>query len=82
MNGADQHSARSPSGLRRTPKIGPCAVHWLPPPEVLGHRAGKGHGSCAIHCHRDSEFEFTVEEPEPIIPVREVIEEEEDSATA
>ena len=46
---------------------------------IMGHLIPAGTG---FPCHRDSEFEFTVEEPEPIIPVRETIEEEEDTATA
>jgi DNA-directed RNA polymerase subunit beta' len=46
---------------------------------IMGHLIPAGTG---FPCHRDSEFEFTVEEPEPIVQVRETIEEEEDSATA
>jgi DNA-directed RNA polymerase subunit beta' len=46
---------------------------------IMGHLIPAGTG---FPCHRDSEFEFTVEEPEPIVHVRENIEEEEDSATA
>jgi DNA-directed RNA polymerase subunit beta' len=46
---------------------------------IMGHLIPAGTG---FPCHRESEFEFTVEEPEPIIQVPEAIEEEEDSATA
>ena len=46
---------------------------------IMGHLIPAGTG---FPCHRDSEFEFTVEEPEPVVHVRETIEEEEDSATA
>jgi DNA-directed RNA polymerase subunit beta' len=46
---------------------------------IMGHLIPAGTG---FPCHRDSEFEFTVEEPEPIIIPREIIEEDEDTATA
>jgi DNA-directed RNA polymerase subunit beta' len=45
----------------------------------MGHLIPAGTG---FPCHRDSEFEFTVEEPEPIVIVRERVEDDEDSATA
>jgi DNA-directed RNA polymerase subunit beta' len=45
----------------------------------MGHLIPAGTG---FHCHRDSEFEFTVEEPEPIIQEREGIDDEEDIASA
>jgi DNA-directed RNA polymerase subunit beta' len=46
---------------------------------IMGHLIPAGTG---FHCHRDSEFEFTVEEPEPIIQEREGIDDEEDIASA
>ena len=33
-------------------------------------------------CHREAELEFTVEEPEPIVHVKESIDDEDDAATA
>ena len=35
-----------------------------------------------FHHHREAEFEFTVEEPEPIIIPKETFDDEEDAATA
>jgi DNA-directed RNA polymerase subunit beta' len=46
---------------------------------IMGHLIPAGTG---FPCHRDSEFEFTVEEPEPVLPVRETVEDDEDAATA
>jgi DNA-directed RNA polymerase subunit beta' len=46
---------------------------------IMGHLIPAGTG---FPCHRDSEFEFTVEEPEPVVPVRESVEDDEDVATA
>jgi DNA-directed RNA polymerase subunit beta' len=46
---------------------------------IMGHLIPAGTG---FPCHRDSEFEFTVEEPEPILPVRETVDDEDDAATA
>jgi DNA-directed RNA polymerase subunit beta' len=46
---------------------------------IMGHLIPAGTG---FHCHRDATFEFTVEEPEPIIIPKEIFDEEEDSATA
>ena len=43
---------------------------------IMGHLIPAGTG---FHCHRDSEFEFTVEEPEPIIPETEGIDDDEDA---
>jgi DNA-directed RNA polymerase subunit beta' len=45
----------------------------------MGHLIPAGTG---FHHHRDSEFEFTVEEPEPIIDVPEVLDDEEDVVSA
>ena len=46
---------------------------------IMGHLIPAGTG---FPCHRDSEFEFTVEEPEPIVQTEESIEDQEDMATA
>ncbi|RYD18756.1 MAG: DNA-directed RNA polymerase subunit beta', partial [Verrucomicrobiaceae bacterium] len=46
---------------------------------IMGHLIPAGTG---FHHHRDAEFEFTVEEPEPIIPVKESFDDDEDAATA
>lgn len=46
---------------------------------IMGHLIPAGTG---FPTHRDVEFEFTVEEPEPILPVVETVEDEEDMATA
>jgi DNA-directed RNA polymerase subunit beta' len=46
---------------------------------IMGHLIPAGTG---FPCHRDSEFEFTVEEPEPVVHEAEVINEDEESATA
>ena len=46
---------------------------------IMGHLIPAGTG---FPCHRDSEFEFTVEEPEPIVPVRETVDDDEEAATA
>jgi hypothetical protein len=46
---------------------------------IMGHLIPAGTG---FPCHREREFEFTVEEPEPIIIPREIVEDDEDSATA
>ena len=46
---------------------------------IMGHLIPAGTG---FPCHRDSEFEFTVEEPEPIVHTEESIEDQEDMATA
>jgi len=46
---------------------------------IMGHLIPAGTG---FHHHRDSEFEFTVEEPEPIIEVPEILEDEEDVVSA
>ena len=46
---------------------------------IMGHLIPAGTG---FPCHRDSEFEFTVEEPEPIAPVRETVDDDEEAATA
>jgi DNA-directed RNA polymerase subunit beta' len=46
---------------------------------IMGHLIPAGTG---FHHHRDSEFEFTVEEPEPIIEERETLEDEEDVVSA
>jgi len=46
---------------------------------IMGHLIPAGTG---FPCHREREFEFTVEEPEPIVIVRERVEDDEDSATA
>jgi DNA-directed RNA polymerase subunit beta' len=45
----------------------------------MGHLIPAGTG---FPCHRDSEFEFTVEEPEPVIAPKETIDDEDDAATA
>jgi DNA-directed RNA polymerase subunit beta' len=46
---------------------------------IMGHLIPAGTG---FHHHRDSEFEFTVEEPEPIVEEPEVFEDEEDVVSA
>ena len=46
---------------------------------IMGHLIPAGSG---FHCHRDATFEFTVEEPEPIIIPKEIFDEDEDSTTA
>jgi len=46
---------------------------------IMGHLIPAGTG---FPIHRDSEFEFTVEEPEPIVQTEESIEDQEDMATA
>jgi DNA-directed RNA polymerase subunit beta' len=46
---------------------------------IMGHLIPAGTG---FHHHRDSEFEFTVEEPEPIIEEPEIFEDEEDVVSA
>jgi len=46
---------------------------------IMGHLIPAGTG---FYHHRESEFEFTVEEPEPILPVKETFEDDEDVATA
>jgi DNA-directed RNA polymerase subunit beta' len=46
---------------------------------IMGHLIPAGTG---FPCHRDSEFEFTVEEPEPVVHTPESIEDDEDVATA
>jgi len=46
---------------------------------IMGHLIPAGTG---FPCHREREFEFTVEEPEPIVIPRERVEDDEDSATA
>ncbi|MEN9974528.1 MAG: DNA-directed polymerase subunit beta, partial [Verrucomicrobiota bacterium] len=46
---------------------------------IMGHLIPAGTG---FPCHRDSEFEFTVDEPEPIVIARETVEDEDESATA
>jgi DNA-directed RNA polymerase subunit beta' len=46
---------------------------------IMGHLIPAGTG---FHHHRDSEFEFTVEEPEPIIEEPEILEDEEDVVSA
>jgi DNA-directed RNA polymerase subunit beta' len=46
---------------------------------IMGHLIPAGTG---FHHHRDSEFEFTVEEPEPIIEAPEILEDEEDVVSA
>lgn len=46
---------------------------------IMGHLIPAGTG---FDHHRTSEFEFTVEEPEPVVPVRETFEEEDTVATA
>jgi DNA-directed RNA polymerase subunit beta' len=46
---------------------------------IMGHLIPAGTG---FPIHRDSEFEFTVEEPEPIVQTVESIEDQEDMATA
>ena len=46
---------------------------------IMGHLIPAGTG---FPIHRDSEFEFTVEEPEPIVHTEESIEDQEDMATA
>ena len=46
---------------------------------IMGHLIPAGTG---FYHHREAEFEFTVEEPEPIIPEKETFEDDEDAATA
>ena len=46
---------------------------------IMGHLIPAGSG---FHCHREATFEFTVEEPEPIIIPKEIFDEDEDSTTA
>jgi DNA-directed RNA polymerase subunit beta' len=46
---------------------------------IMGHLIPAGTG---FPIHREAEFEFTVEEPEPILPVQESIDDEDDAATA
>ncbi|MCE2959659.1 MAG: DNA-directed RNA polymerase subunit beta' [Akkermansiaceae bacterium] len=46
---------------------------------IMGHLIPAGTG---FHHHRDSEFEFTVEEPEPIVEAPEIFEDEEDVVSA
>jgi len=46
---------------------------------IMGHLIPAGSG---FHCHRDATFEFTVEEPEPIVIPKEIFDEDEDSTTA
>jgi DNA-directed RNA polymerase subunit beta' len=46
---------------------------------IMGHLIPAGTG---FHHHREAEFEFTVEEPEPIIIPKESFEDDEDAATA
>ena len=46
---------------------------------IMGHLIPAGTG---FHHHRASEFEFTVEEPEPIIEVPEILDDEEDVVSA
>jgi DNA-directed RNA polymerase subunit beta' len=46
---------------------------------IMGHLIPAGTG---FPIHRDSEFEFTVEEPEPIVHTAESIDDQEDMATA
>jgi len=44
---------------------------------IMGHLIPAGSG---FHCHREAEFEFTVEEPEPIIIPKEIFDEDENSS--
>jgi DNA-directed RNA polymerase subunit beta' len=46
---------------------------------IMGHLIPAGSG---FHCHREVEFEFTVEEPEPIIIPKEIFDEDENLTTA
>ena len=46
---------------------------------IMGHLIPAGTG---FHHHRESEFEFTVEEPEPIVVPKETFDDDEDAATA
>jgi DNA-directed RNA polymerase subunit beta' len=46
---------------------------------IMGHLIPAGTG---FHHHREAEFEFTVEEPEPIIVPKETFDDDEDAATA
>jgi len=46
---------------------------------IMGHLIPAGTG---FPCHRDSTFEFTVKEPEPVVIVREPVEDEDEAATA
>jgi DNA-directed RNA polymerase subunit beta' len=46
---------------------------------IMGHLIPAGTG---FDCHRESEFEFTVEEPEPVVHTPETFEDDEDVATA
>jgi DNA-directed RNA polymerase subunit beta' len=46
---------------------------------IMGHLIPAGTG---FHHHRDSEFEFTVEEPEPVVEAPEIFEDEEDVVSA
>ena len=46
---------------------------------IMGHLIPAGTG---FYHHREAEFEFTVEEPEPIVPEKETFEDDEDAATA
>ena len=46
---------------------------------IMGHLIPAGTG---FYHHREAEFEFTVEEPEPVIAPKETFEDDEDAATA
>ncbi|MEO7101176.1 MAG: DNA-directed RNA polymerase subunit beta', partial [Luteolibacter sp.] len=46
---------------------------------IMGHLIPAGTG---FYHHREAEFEFTVEEPEPIVAPKETFEDDEDAATA
>ena len=46
---------------------------------IMGHLIPAGTG---FYHHREAEFEFTVEEPEPIVVPKETFEDDEDAATA
>ncbi len=46
---------------------------------IMGHLIPAGTG---FHHHREAEFEFTVEEPEPIVVPKESFDDDEDAATA
>jgi DNA-directed RNA polymerase subunit beta' len=54
-------------------------LHGFKENVIMGHQIPAGTG---FPCHRDSEFEFTVEEPEPIVQTEESVEDQEDMATA
>ena len=46
---------------------------------IMGHLIPAGTG---FYHHREAEFEFTVEEPEPVVAAKETFEDDEDAATA